>query len=451
MADTEKKTDEAEKTEAPAEEARRFESEAKTIGPCKVEVTIKVPIETITKEFDDRYKELISTVAFPGFRLGHAPRRLVEKRVGDDIRAEVKEHLVTESFKDAIERHEIDPLKDPDVDLAKVEMTDGMPMEYQAVFIVRPVVEVKDYAAITVTAAKPEVSESQVEAVLAGMRRRHAVLSVRSGEKVAEGDVAVLDVRATVGDEKVLERENVPYEHPDQFVAGLHLPAIGEAVLGKGADDEFTLTEKLPEGWPERAHAGKDMTVAFTVREVKRYELPELDDAFAARLDYDTLDELKTDVRKRVEREADAEAGKETDRRIVDALIAATPFEIPEDVVHEETDSRVKHLKAQLRMAGASEDEIERREAEAVSAERSEAERDLRAMFVLDAVARKEKILVTESEVRERISQMAQAYHRTVEEMEEYIEKRDMLSSIRASMREQKVMDLLKKTVKIEA
>jgi trigger factor len=232
MADTENKTDEAVKNETPANETPRFESEAKTTGPCKVEVTIRVPLETITKEFDDRYKELIRTVAFPGFRLGHAPRRLVEKRLGDDIRAEVKEHLVTESFKDAIERHSIDPLREPEVDLASVELTDGMPMQYSAVFIVRPVVEVKDYSALSVKAARPEVSESQVEAVLAGMQRRHAVLAVRAGEKVAERDVAILDVLATVGDEKIVERENVAYEHPDQFVAGLHLPSARAPTIG---------------------------------------------------------------------------------------------------------------------------------------------------------------------------------------------------------------------------
>ncbi len=428
-----------------------FETEAKTVGPCKVEVTVRVPVETITKEFDNRYREIIRTVAFPGFRVGHAPRRLVERKVGDEVRGEVKEHLVTESFKSAMEKHDIDPIADPDVDLAAVALTDGQPMEYKVVFLVRPTVTLPDYETISVQAAKPEVSEERVTAVLEEMRRRQAVLEPKPGAKMESGDVAVVDVVAKVGDERIVERENVTYEHPETFLAGLLLPGIKDAILGKGQDDRFSLTETLPATWPQAQHAGKEMAVEVAVREVKRHVLPAIDDAFAQKLDFETLDELRGDLRKRVERDAEHEAEEETGRRIVDALLAATPFEIPEDLVAKETHQRLSRLQALLRMQGASEEEVDRKMAEASAAERSVVERDFRASLLLDAVAKKEKIFVTETEVDERVARMATAYHRTPEEMTEYLEGQDMLSSIRGRMREEKVMELLRKKVKVEA
>jgi trigger factor len=247
-----------------------------------------------------------------------------------------------------------------------------------------------------------------------------------------------------------VERENAQYQHPEPFLAGLHLPALGDEILGKGAGDEFTVTTTLPDTWPEKSQAGQEMAVQVEVLEVKRHVLPELDDEFAERLDYDDLEELTEEVREDAERQAERDAEEETDRRTVDALIAAAPFDIPEDVVKEETARRVERVRAMQRMKGASEEEIEEKVAEAKASEREVVERDFRATFLLDAIAKKEKIFVTENEVKERVAQMAAAYHRSVEEMEEYLEQRDMLGGIRSQMREEKVHEILRKRVKLE-
>jgi len=193
------------------------------------------------------------------------------------------------------------------------------------------------------------------------------------------------------------------------------------------------------------------MTVEVAVREVKRQVLPALDDAFAAKLDFETLGELREDVRQQVAREAEHGAKEETDRRIVDALLAASPFEIPEDLVAKVTHQRLGRLQAVLQMQSATEEEVDRKLAEASAAERTVVERDFRSSLLMDAVAKKEKIFVTETEVEEQVARMAAAYHRTVEEMEEYLDQQDMISSIRGRMREEKVMEFLRKAVKVEA
>lgn len=458
MADTEKKPDVAENetpetdaaAEAAAEETSRFETEVESIGPCKVSVKIRVPLETVKAELDDRYQEIIRTVAFPGFRLGHAPRRLVEKKLGEDVLGDVKGNLISDSFKAAIKDHDLDPISEPDVDLAAIDFAPDKPFEYSATLILRPTVEVPDYSTISIEAVQPVVSEERVDEVLEDMRRRHAMLEPAPDGRVGAGDVVVLDVVARVGDDKVMERENTEYVHPMGFLGGMRFASLADAILGAGPETELTVTEKLPDTWPNEEHAGKDLVAEIKVNAVKRHVLPELNDKFAEEMDFDSLEELRTEIRSQVRHQAEHEATDATDRRLVDALIAAAPFDLPEEVVKEETTRRVARVMSTLRMRGARDEEVEEKVAEAMSAERTVVERDFRSGFLLDAIAKKEKVFVTESEVDERVAQMAAVYNRTPQEMREHLEQRDMLSSVRTNMREEKVIAILRNKVKIE-
>lgn len=447
MADTESKPD---TDEAPESGEDRFSSEIETVGPCKIDVKITIPEETIQTAFDERYEEIIKTVSFPGFRVGHAPRRLVEKKLGDEVRSDVKEGLILDSFKEAVDKHDIDPIHEPDVDMEAIEFDPDRPTEYTVTLLVRPTVEVPDFEKITVQAAKVEVTDEKVDEVIEDLRKQNAVLEAAPDGKMAEDDTAILDVNAVAGDEKVIERENAEYHHPADFVVGLRVPGLKDAILGKSAGDEFTITETLPETWPNPDLAGKEMTVAVTVHDVKRNVLPELNDEFAEILDYDSVEELREEVQVQVERHAEQEAKDQTDRRIVDALIEAADFELPEDVVKQEITTRIDRKMAILRMQGADEEKVEADLAEARSDERAEVEREFRSGFLLAEIARAEKVFVTESEVEERVARMASGYNRSEDEMKEYLEQRDMMGTIRSSMREEKVMEILRKKIKIE-
>ncbi len=419
------------------------------VGPCKVEARITIPAETIDEEFDKRYREIIRTVTFPGFRIGHTPRKLVEKKLGDDIRKDVREEVISQSFQEAVKKHELQPIADPDVDLESIEVEPGKATEYTAVFIVKPTVTVPDYSAISVEAVQPEVTEEDVDRVIERMRRDHAVLTPRAGP-LEQGDVAVVSARAVAGDEKILDAENVEYQHPSSYLEGLRIPELPEEILGRAAGEELTLTGRLPDTWPEEALQGKEYELVVKIHEVKGYVLPELDEEFVRGLDYDSVEEMREDVRDHLTAEAARRAREETDRRIVDALIAQAPFDLPEEVVKEAVRHRIEKIQAMERMRGASEEELREKIAEASNAAREEVERDFRATFLLDAIAKKEKILVTEDEVEERIAAMAGGYGRTKEDMEQYLAQHGLLSGLRTGMREEKVMELLRKKVKIE-
>ena len=432
------------------DEAQRYLSEAEVVGPCKVEVKITVPVETIGEEYNARYEEIIKTVAFPGFRIGHTPRRLVEKQLGSEVEGDVKETLISESFKAAIEEHDLDPISDPDVDLEGLELSREEPLTYSATLLVRPSVELPDFGSIEVEAAKPEVSDEKVEAAVDAERKRHSLLEPVEDGEVEKSDIVVIDFTARSGDEKIAEKENEECSQMFPYIGGLPAKDFPETMLGKKVGAEFELTDSFPETWPEPERAGAEYSIAVKLQDIKRYVLPEVDQAFVESLDYDSIEEFREEMTERVQHEAEHEAEAATDEKIRDAVIVAAPFELPEDIIKEETSRRIERLQAQLRMQGAGEDEMEQKVAEASNSAGDEVERDYRTAFLMDAIAKAEKIFVTESEVEERVSQMASAYGRTIEEMEQYIEQRDMSGSIRAGMREEKVMEMLKKKVKIQ-
>ncbi len=453
MADAENKSDVADAVDSEnteTEDQNRYLSEAETIAPCKVELKITVPVETIGEELDERYAEIIKTMPFPGFRVGHTPRRLVEKKLGKDVLNDVRENVIGEAFKAAIDTHDLDPISEPDSDFEDIKLTPGEPLTYTVTVLVRPTVEIPDFEKITVQAVKAEVEEKEIDEVIEDLRRQHSLLEPLPDGKMAEKGVAVLDFVAKVGEETLLEREDAEYNHPAEFLTGLKVPTLKDEILGKSQGDEFTLTETLPETWPNEDHAGKEMTVSFTVKSVKCYILPEVNAEFAEELDYDSVEELREEVTDQVKRQAEQTAGEATDKLLVDALLEAAPIDLPEDVVKEETSRRIERTKAMLRMRGVSEEELEEKLGEAMTAERAEVERDFKSGFLLDAIAKQEKVFVTEREVDDRVAQMATSYNRTPEEMQEYLEQREMLSSIRTNMKEEKVIELLRTKVKIE-
>ena len=434
---------------AEAEETKNYLSEAETVGPCKVSVKITIPAATVDSELDERFQEIIKTVAFPGFRTGHTPRRLVERKLGDEIRNDVREHVISESFKAAVEKHDLEPITDPDVDLESITLERGTPIEYSAIFIVKPTVTVPEFDGITVEAVKAEVSDSEVDEVIGNMRRQQAVLEPRDGP-FQEEDIAVVGLTVRVGDEKILDDDNYEYHHPSTLLRMLRIDKLPEEILGKTAGDELELTDTLPETWPKAELQGKDFVAQLKVHEVKHRVLPELDETFAENLDYDSIEELREDIHDKVRAQAERGAVEQTDQRIVEALIAAAPFELPEDVIKEEIGNRIERIQASERMRGASDEEVDAKVAEASNSARDEIEMDFRRSFLMEAIAKQEKIFVTETETEERIAMMAGSYGRTVEEMQQYLDQRGLLGSIRSSMREEKVLETLRKKVKIE-
>ncbi len=430
------------------EEQKKLEPkvELSDVGPCKLKLKIEVAADRVHEEIEHKYEELNESVALPGFRKGKAPRNLLEKKFGKAMLDDLKFELLNRSFEEAKEAKALEPVGEPDVvEPEKLAVEDAKPFIYELTIETRPKVEVKAYEGLKVVKPKVTAEEKDVEAVLKGYRDSKAdLVPVESG--VAEaGDQIIADLTLLVADKVVDQAENnALFLTDDISFYGIELKDYHKAIEGKKVGDTVDYAVKLPEGFPEKAHAGKDAVIRTGLKSVKRKKLPELDADFAKKhFDMDSVDELKADVAKKILREKEEAAKAEMGRKLVEDLVAQNDFPMPEGLVASGAEEAIQRLQVDLTMKGMPEDEIAKTLEKERSASKENMTKALKAHFILEHLAQKEKVFVTEEQVEERVGRIAQQYGRWPHEMKQYLEEKGLLAQLRRSMREELVREFL--------
>jgi trigger factor len=422
-------------------------------GPCKVKLRIEVAPERIHEEIEHKYVELNESVALPGFRKGKAPRNILEKKFGKAMLDDLKFELLNRSFEEAKDAKALEPVGEPDiVEPEKLAVEDGKPFVYELTIETRPKVEVKAYEGLKVKKPKVTADEKDVEAVLKGYRDSKAELvPVESG--VAEaGDQIIADLSLQAGDKTVDQAENnALFLTDDISFYGIELKDYHKAVAGKKVGDTIDYPVKLPATFPDKAYADKDATIRTVLKGVKRKKLPEIDVEFAKKhFDMDSVDELKADIQKKILREKDEAAKAEMGRRLVEDLVVQNDFPMPEGLVTSGAEEAIQRLQVDLTMKGTPEAEIAATLEKERSSSKENMTKALKAHFILEHLAQKEKVFVTEEQVEERVSRMAAQYGRWPHEMKAYLEERGLLAQLRRSMREELVREFLLSKAVIE-
>jgi trigger factor len=382
-------------------------SDLETLNPTRVKLTVEVPFEELKPSLDAAYKKIAGQVNIPGFRKGRVPPRVIDQRVGRSV---VLEEAVNEAlprfYGQAIEENSIKVLGQPDVDVTKFD--DGEGLIFTAEVDIRPEFEVPDYSGLAVTVDDAEVTDAEVDEQLDGLRDRFATLT-GVDRAAADGDFVSIDLSATVDGEAVddLTAKGLSY----QVGQGSLLDGLDEAAAGLSAGE----SKEFPTALVGGGHAGKEAQVTLTVQTVKERELPPLDDDFAQTAsEFDTLDELRDDLRTRLTAMKKLQQGVQARDRTLEALLALVDFPLPEGVVKAEVDGRNHSLQHQLDSAGMSKEDFllgEGQTQEEFDADIDKRTRDaLTAQFVLDKVVEKEQLSVSEQELTEHIIRSASRY-----------------------------------------
>ncbi|RKS73822.1 trigger factor [Motilibacter peucedani] len=384
-----------------------MKTDVETLSPTRVKLIVEVDFDELSASLDSAYKKIAGQVSIPGFRKGKIPNRLIDQRFG---RAAVLEEAVNEAlprfYGQAVESSEVDVLGQPDVDVT--EFADGQPLKFTAEVDVRPQVELPDLSGIEVTVDDVVVSEDDVEEQLTALRARFGTLT-GVDRAAAEGDFVVLDLSATVGGEPI-EGGTLTGQSYELGSGGL-LEGLDEAVTGLSAGESATFTTKIA-GGPQ---VGQDAEVTVTVQSVKERELPEADDEFAQMAsEFDTLEELKADVRTRVERARRLEQGAEARDKALEALLEVVDVPLPEGIVKSEVDARNHDLHHQLENNGLTRESYLAQEGQSEEEFTAELEDNARtavkAQFVLDAIAKREQVDVSQEELTEHLVRRAQQF-----------------------------------------
>jgi trigger factor len=389
-------------------------------------------------EIDSRAKEYARRVKLPGFRPGKVPTRVILQRFRKEILDDVAEKVVNRVVFDELQGRGLKPVATPRVE--ELEITEVGPMRFKAVFEVLPLIELPEWRGLKANAPPVEVKDEDVDRELAQLREAGARYEPIEGRAAARGDFAVVDVTRTSKDGGKPERsENALLE-----VGGDDQPAeLNAALLGLevGATATAEVTPPAAEGEP----APPGSSYSLTLKELKQKVLPELDDELARDVgEFETLDALRQEIRTRLRASAERDADRTVKQQLVDALVAATSFELPEALVEHHMSARTETAARSLAAQGIDPRKLGIDWREFREKQREEAEKAARADLLLDEIARREGVEALDAELDTELSRIAPRMKKSKEALRAQMEKDGDLAALRARIREEKVLDLIK-------
>jgi trigger factor len=422
--------------------------EIEEVGPCKKLLKIEIPKETIEDEWQKQLKEVARMANMPGFRKGKAPRKLLEKNYGDKITDEVKRAVVSDSYQQAIEQNKLSPIGDPDIGDIDLEL--GKPLKFEITLEVLPTFELGEYKGMQLKRKPVSVTDEDIDKALETISKQKAQLTVVKTGKVKAEDFIICDCEVGINGEVVWSDHELEVMVSGSHVADINVPDLKDSLVGTKSGDNVTMDVELGDSFSVEQHRNKSAKMDISIKEIKRPKSPKIDDELAKQVGYDSLSELKAFMSKRLEMEKKRMAEGEMQEQISSKLIEMADFEMPEDMIKHHTSERLYKYQLDLINKGTPQEEIEKHSEDLKNASKESVVRDFKMSLVLEHIAEKERIFVTEDDVSRRISEMAGMYGLDAAGMKKQLEKMNSMSNLRHQLRENKTLSLLMKEANIE-
>ncbi|MSU76329.1 trigger factor [Patescibacteria group bacterium] len=389
-----------------------MKSTVEQLPKSSVKLTITIAPEDMKEYVAKATERLGSQIDVKGFRKGKVPAKVVESKVGkDQLAHETFELAVADAYYKAIQEHKLRPIGQPQTDL-KHEHVDleQTGISFTATVPVVPDVKLGDYQKVTVEAVKSAFSEKQVDETIEQLRNSRASFAqvaraAKDGDRVEIDFVGSIDGKEFEGGKS----ENHPLVIGDQTF----IPGFEENLIGMKAGDKKKFTVKFPKDYRQTDLAGKDAEFAVTLKQVQERALPKLDDEFAASLGAKSMDDLRKRLSENLKQEKDTEAGRETEMKLLEAIIAGATVEVPEALVEEELNGMMAELKQQIERQGLPYDkyleQLGKKEADLRQEYREEAEKRVTMSLVLNTLQATENIMPTDEQVKAEVAKQLEA------------------------------------------
>jgi len=431
-------------------------SQSETATPFKLTVTepemwqrvVQVEIESshFESEYGKNLRKARKTHARPGFRKGKVPMAMVEVDLGGNVRMDTLEDIVPMAYQAALEEHKFHPVNDPV--LKDLKMDEGEPVKLALEVEVRPQIEPRDYNGLPLTIRKAELKDGAVDEALEHLRSSRAPWE--TVERIAaKGDRVKIDI-VPLGEDGEPDESRRTEGYQIELGDPNNFEAFDTAIIGAAVDADVQATISYPEDHPSEPLRGQSMIYSMTIRSITAKVLPELDDAFAAKIqDGQTLLELRAALREELQVEAERRVEHENREEIVDLLIARNTVDLPPSMVQDYVDGTVEEMTQRSKMYGRvpSDQEI----AAYREGARPEAERTMKAMFILEAIRDAEKIDVTAEDIEARIEEVAAVNGWPLEQYREYVKKNKEIDRLAHELAEKRTFEFLTSRAKHQA
>ena len=407
-------------------------------------LTVEVSAEDFKAAIKKAFNKNKNRFAIPGFRKGKAPQAMIEKMYGEGVFYEdAADEAINASYAEAMKESGLDIVSRPEVTIEKIGKDE--PFVYSALVAVKPEVTLGQYKGVEVEKADVSVSAEDVEAELKKVQEQNARLLTVEDRGVEDGDQTVIDFEGFV-DGKGFEGGKAE-DYPLTIGSHSFIDTFEEQLIGKKIGEECEVNVTFPTEYHAADLAGKPATFKVTVKEIKVKELPELNDEFASEVsEFDTLDEYKKDVEKKLAEKKEIEANSKNEDAVVTKVVENASMEIPDKMIDAQAENMVQDMARRMQSQGLSLDmylkytgmTVEQMKEQA----RPDAEKRIRTRLVLEAVAKAENIQISDEKVDEEVAKMAEAYKMEVEKLKSYMSESDV-KQMKEDLAVQQAVDLL--------
>ncbi|MEJ2717147.1 MAG: trigger factor [Deltaproteobacteria bacterium] len=417
------------------------------VSDIKKKIVVEVPPETVAEMLDAEYRDLKKTVQVKGFRRGKVPLEILRSYFREKVEADATRKIIEQTFEPGLEEKKITAVSVIKIEPESVQADKAF--RYTAEIEVPPPIEVKDYKGLKLKKYLREVEEDQVDQRLQNLRERHATLSpIPDKRGIKDDDHVVADIKARQDGREI----------PDLTVSDYHLelgrdfyvPGFDEKIQGLTVGETSQVHLDLPDDFPRKNLAGKAVDFSVTVKEAKERVMPELDDDFAKDLgEYKNLEELKESIRKEMQVQLEERSTKEIEDQIIDALIEKHSFDVPESMVEKQIDLVLDRTRQSFVNLGLDPSRLPTPGQAERDQVRPSATRTVKAGLILNAIAEKEDVEISDEDLEAAIKKRAEELSFSVDYLKDQLEEHNVLEDMRSSLRQQKVFDVLKDSAEI--
>jgi len=414
-------------------------------------IAVTVAAADFAKAVTESYNRNKGKYPLQGFRKGHAPQKMVENAYGEGVFWEdAVNHIIDSTYEDALKESGLDVVSKANFDIA--EIGKDKDFVYTAEVATRPEVELGEYKGVVAEKVDDSVSEEEVEKALEQEQKRNARLITVADRAAADGDTVIIDFDGSVDEEHFEGGKGEDYS----LVLGSHnfVDNFEEQIAGHNTGDEFDVNVTFPENYGSDKLAGKAAKFAVKLKEIKTEELPALDDEFASEVsEFETLDEYKADLMKKLIEDKANRNKIVRENRVIDKVLEGVKVDLPELMVETKIDDTINDYNRQMMSQGMKLEDYFKYTGQTMEGLREQvkeqAEKDLRIGLVLEAVAKKEELTVSDDEVEEELQRMADSYQMKLEDIKKYMTDSDT-ENVRENLKIQKAVKLLVDCAKFE-
>lgn len=435
--------------EEKADEPLSLDVQVASPSACERHVTVTISRDDIERYFDDAFSEMMPKAAVPGFRIGRAPRKVVENRFRDEVSDQVKSALLLDSLEQISEEQRFTAISEPDFDLEAVEVPKEGPMTFEFTIEVRPEFDLPKWKGLKLNRPVREFTDADIDEQLEQMLARYGQLVPFDGE-AGDGDYLSVNITSSHdGKQLVRENEAVLRIRPTLSFRDAKLEGFGKLMASVNEGDKRTAEITLSNDAPYEELRGKKISLEFEVLGVKKLKLPELTEEFLQELgNFGTEAELRDAIRKNLERQLEYQQQRNARSQISSLLTKSADWELPQGLLQRQSARELERAVMELRRSGFSEAEIRARENQLRQNSTASTANALKEHFILERIAEEEKLDVEEGDYDKEIFLIAAQSGESPRRVRAQLEKRGLMDVLRNQIIERKVLELVQSEAK---